>query len=415
MNTYHKVASHEAKKGEFKTCLLLYSGGLDTSVMLKWIQDEYDADVIALTVDVGQLHEDLEAAKQKALKLGAKEAYVIDAKDRFANECLTRAIKANADYQGGYRLSTPLGRVVLAQVAVEMAQKTGATVIAHGSTGKGNDQVRFESYITTLAPGMKIIAPVREWGMGRDQEIAYAHEHGIPIKQTVDSPYSYDDNMWGSTGEGGEIEDPKLVPPLEKILQVCTHPEKAPAVPTLVKIGFSKGIPVTFDGEEFSVRQIVEKANAAGAQHGVGITHLIEDRLVGLKVRGIYESPGAEILVVAHYNLEKLVSTRDLNEFKKTVDEQWAYLCYGAKWFEPTMKAISAFQDAANEYVTGQVTVRLFKGTATVVAVESPFSLFNADLATFNRNTAFNQNASAGFIEIYNLPQKTAFSIQHHV
>ncbi|MFA6523493.1 MAG: argininosuccinate synthase [Candidatus Peribacteraceae bacterium] len=414
-STYQKIASHEAKKGTFNTCLLLYSGGLDTSVMLKWIQDEYEADVIALTVDVGQLHENLEAAKQKAIALGAKAAYVIDAKDRFADECLTRAIKANADYQGGYHLSTPLGRVTLSQVAVEIAKREGATVIAHGSTGKGNDQVRFESYITTLDPSLKIIAPVREWGMGRDEEIAYARKHGIPITQTSAKPYSYDDNMWGSTGEGGEIEDPKLVPPLENILQVCTHPQDAPNEPEIVDIGFEKGIPVSFNGEHLSVRQIVEHANAAGARHGVGITHLIEDRLIGLKVRGIYESPGADILITAHQNLEKLVNTRDLNECKHFIDQQWAYLCYGAKWFDPTMDALAAFQDSANAYATGSVKVRLFKGTATAVAVSSPFSLFNADLATFNKNAAFNQNASPGFIELYNLAQKTAYSAHHHV
>ncbi len=408
---YHKVASHEAKKGEFTTCLLLYSGGLDTSVMLKWIQDEYEAEVIALTIDVGQLHEDLEIARQKALNLGAKEAVVIDAKDRFAQELLTRAIKANADYQGGYRLSTPLGRVILSQVAVEQARKYGATVIAHGATGKGNDQVRFENYITTLAPDLKIIAPVREWAMGRDEEIAYAKKHGIPVKQTTAKPYSYDDNMWGSTGEGGEIEDPKLVPPLEHILEVCTHPKDAPQEPELVQISFKKGIPVAFNAQNGSLGQIIAQANVAGARHGVGITHLIEDRLVGLKVRGIYEAPAAEILVTAHFNLEKLVSTRDMNELKQMIDQKWAYLCYGAKWFEPTMTAIHALQDSINERVTGTVTVRLYKGMATVVALESPYSLFNANLATFNKNAAFNQNASAGFIEIYNLPQKTFHSL----
>ena len=412
-STYHKIASHEAKKGEFKTCLLLYSGGLDTSVILKWIQDEYEAEVIALTIDVGQLHEDLEIARQKALKLGAIEAVVIDAKDRFAEELLTRAIKANADYQGGYRLSTPLGRVILSQVAVEQARKYGATVIAHGATGKGNDQVRFENYITTLAPDLKIIAPVREWAMGRDEEIAYAEKHGIPVKQTSAKPYSYDDNMWGSTGEGGEIEDPKLVPPLENILEVCTHPKDAPQESEIVEITFNKGIPVCFNGKKGSIAEIVLQANEAGAKHGVGITHLIEDRLVGLKVRGVYEAPAAEILVVAHFNLEKLVSTRDLNELKQMVDQKWAYLCYGAKWFEPTMSAIHAFQDSVNERVTGTVKVRLYKGTATVVALESPYSLFNANLATFNKNAAFNQNASAGFIEIYNLPQKTFHSLHH--
>jgi len=411
--TYQKISSHEAKKGEFKTCPLLYSGGLDTSVMLKWIQDEYQAEIIALTIDVGQIHEDLEIARQKALKLGAKEAIIIDAKDRFAEQMLTRAIKANADYQGGYRLSTPLGRVILSQIAVEQAQKCGATVIAHGATGKGNDQVRFEGYITTLAPDLKIIAPVREWAMGRDEEIAYAEKHGIPITQTSAKPYSYDDNMWGSTGEGGEIEDPKLVPPLENILEVCTHPKDAPDESEIVAVTFEKGVPVCLNDKKLSISALVQKCNEVGARHGVGITHLIEDRLVGLKVRGIYEAPGAEILVTAHFNLEKLVSTRDVNELKQLIDQKWAYFCYGAKWFEPTMAAIHAFQDSTNERVTGTVKMRLYKGAATVVALESPYSLFNTNLATFNKNAAFNQNASAGFIEIYNLPQKTFYSLHH--
>ncbi len=410
---YQKVASHEAHKGEFDRCLLLYSGGLDTSVMLKWIQEEYNAEVIALTVDIGQLHEDLEIARQKALMLGAKEALVVDATERFANELLTRAIKANADYQGGYHLSTPLGRVILSQIAVEVAQRYGATVIAHGSTGKGNDQVRFESYITTLAPEMKIIAPVREWSMGRDEEIAYAEKHGIPVKQTKSKPYSYDDNMWGSTGEGGEIEDPRLVPPLKNILEVCTHPEDAPDEAEIIEVEFEKGIPVAFNGEKSDIKEIIGQANTVGAKHGVGITHLIEDRLVGLKVRGVYEAPGAHILISAHERLEKLVSTRDLNEFKKTIDEKWAYLCYGAKWFEPTMDAIHAFQDSVNRYVTGTVTLRLYKGNCEVVALTSPYSLFDAKLATFDKDMSFNQNASAGFIELYNLAQRTAYNAHH--
>lgn len=410
---YQKIASHEAKKGEFKTCLLLYSGGLDTSVMLKWIKEQYDADMIALTVDVGQIHENLHEAKDKALRLGAKEAIVYDAKDRFANECLTRAIKANADYQGGYHLSTPLGRVMLSQVAVEVAHQYGAAVIAHGSTGKGNDQVRFENYITTLDPNMKIIAPVREWGMGRQEEIEYAQKHDIPIKQTADKPYSYDDNMWGSTGEGGEIEDPKLIPPLENILEVCTHPKNAPDQEEILEIEFIKGVPVALNRIPLYMAELVMKCNQIGAKHGVGIEHLIEDRLVGLKVRGVYEAPGARILITAHDRLEKLVSTRNLNEMKKIIDEKWAYLCYGAQWFEPTMDALHAFQDSVNENVTGTVKVRLYKGNVDAVAVESPHSLFNADLATFEKNLSFNQNASPGFIEIYNLPQKTYYNVHH--
>ena len=333
MTDYQKIASHEAKKGEFDTCVLLYSGGLDTSVMLKWIQEEYGADVIAVTVDIGQLHEDLEAARQKAISLGAKAAYVIDAKDRFADELLSRGIKMNADYQGGYRLPCPLGRVMISQIAVEVAEKEGAQVIAHGATGKGNDQVRFEGYITTLNPNLKVIAPVREWAMGRDEELAYAEKHGIPVKQTSAKPYSYDDNMWGSTGEGGEIENPELIPPLENILEVCTHPEKAPDEAEVVEVTFEKGVPVAWNGENMKLSEVIQNANKSGAKHGVGILHLIEDRLVGLKVRGVYESPGAEILIQAHHNLEKLVTSKEANFQKAHMDIQWADYCYSAKWF----------------------------------------------------------------------------------
>src|SRR3990167_4059468 len=225
--TYKKIASHEAEKGEFDTCLLLYSGGLDTSVMLKWIQEEYECTVIALTIDLGQTADNLEEIKQKALYLGAKEAIVYDAKNEFADILLSEAIKANADYQGGYALSTPLGRVAISKVAVKIAKEYGCTVIAHGCTGKGNDQVRFEGYMTTLDPTIKIIAPVREWGMGRQEEIEYAKKNSIPIKQQTEKPYSYDENMWGNTGEGGEIEDPKLIPPLKNILQWCKTKEEA--------------------------------------------------------------------------------------------------------------------------------------------------------------------------------------------
>ena len=405
--SYQKIGSHEAHKGTFDSCVLLYSGGLDTSIMLKWIQEEYGCSIVALTVDVGQLHEDLEAVKAKAIRLGAKEAVVIDAREEFAENLLSRAIKANADYQGGYPLSTPLARVTLSEVAVRVAKERGIKVIAHGATGKGNDQVRFENYVTSLDAGMKVIAPVREWSMGRDEQIEYAKKHNIPIKQNKEYLYSHDDNMWGSTNEGGDIEDPACIPNLPKFLQVCTTPEQAPDQPEIVVIGFRKGLPCSFNGKDESLCQIIEQANAAGARHGVGIVHLTEDRLVGLKVRGVYEAPGAEILIKAHYNLEKLVNTRDLNELKKMIDEKWAYLCYGAKWYDPSMDAIHAFQDAANRRVTGVVKVKLYKGNADVVAMESPYSLFDSNLATFNKNASFNQNASAGFIEIYNLAQKT--------
>lgn len=412
---YVKVASHEASKGSFKKCLLLYSGGLDTSVMLKWIQEVYDCQIVTLTLDIGQTADDLEAIKQKALALGAVDAVVHDAKAEFAEKLLAPAIKANADYQGGYALSTPLGRVILAETAVAMAEKYGCEVIAHGCTGKGNDQVRLESYIITRNPALKTIAPVREWGMGRQEEIAYAEKHGIPIKQTAKSPYSYDENMWGNTGEGGEIEDPSLVPKFPAILQWCKTVEEAPDKPEFVTITFAKGVPAQLNGKAMPLHKLIAACNSIGAKHGVGVVPLIEDRLVGLKVRGVYENPGATILINAHKKLEMLVSTRQENELKSFIDTKWAYLVYAAQWYESTMQHLNAYIDHQNQKVSGEVTVKLFKGQATVVSLHSPYSLFDHNLATFEKNAAFNQNASAGFIEIYNLPQKTAYEVGQHV
>ncbi len=405
---YVKVSSYEGRKGEVKRVVLLYSGGLDTSVMLKWIQDEYQAEVIALTIDIGQQADDLEAIRKKALKLGAKKAIVIDAKNEFAYHYIAKGIKANACYQGKYHLSTPIGRPLLAKIAIDIARKYKADTIAHGCTGKGNDQVRIEGSILTLAPEMKIIAPVREWSMGRDEELQYAKRNNIPVKQTVDSPYSYDDNMWGITGESGEIEDPALIPPLEKILQVCRMVEKTPNEAQYVKVRFVKGIPVEIDGKQMRLADVILALNKLGALHGVGVTHHIEDRIVGLKVRGLYEAPAAEIIINAHFNLEKYVCTRVENEFKSEVDTKWAYLCYGALWYDPLMDDLNAFINKINEKVSGLVTVKLFKGVAEVVAVETANTIFDEKLATFMKNKAYNQNASAGFIEIYTMQMRLA-------
>ena len=410
-NNYKKVASHEAKKGEFNKCLLLYSGGLDTSVMLKWIQEEYNCEVVALTIDIGQTADNMTEIKQKALDMGAIEAIVYDAKDEFADILLSEAIKANADYQGGYALSCPLGRVMISKVAVKMAEKYGCEVVAHGCTGKGNDQVRFEGYMTTLNSKLKTIAPVREWGMGREEEIAYAIEHNITIKQKKATSYSYDENMWGNTGEGGEIENPELISPLENILQWCNTPEKAPNKSEILEIEFEHGIPVAFNGKKNKLSSIIAACNKIGSQHGVGIVHLIEDRIVGLKVRGVYENPAASILIAAHKNLEQLVSTREENELKHFIDNKWAYLTYGAKWYDPVMYHIHAFMNSQNKKVTGTVKVKLYKGKIEVVALKSPYSLFDHNLATFNKDAKFNQNASAGFIELWNLAQKTAYNV----
>lgn len=405
---YVKVASYEGRKGDVKKVVLLYSGGLDTSVLIKWIGEVYGAEVVAVTIDIGQLTDDLENVRQKALKLGATKAFVIDAKDEFAEEYIARGIKANASYQGHYHLSTPIGRPLLAKWAVKIAASEGADCIAHGCTGKGNDQVRIEGTALALNPDIKIIAPVREWSMGRDEELVYAKKHGIPVRQTSDKLYSYDDNMWGVTGEGGEIENPALIPPLEKILLLCSVPEKAPNTPEELTIDFVKGIPVSVDGKHMKLADIIARLNAIGAKHGVGVTHHIEDRVVGLKVRGVYEAPAAEIIITAHRDLEKYVSTRAENEFKSLIDTKWAYLCYGALWLEPLMDDINAYIDRVNQKVTGKVTLRLYKGRVEAVAVETPNTIFEEKLATFMASKAFNQNASAGFIELYTLQMRLA-------
>ncbi|MFH1188592.1 MAG: argininosuccinate synthase [bacterium] len=414
---YIKVASHEGHKGEIKKVVLLYSGGLDTSCMLKWIQEEYQCELIALTIDLGQQLGGLPNAKEKAIKLGAKNTYVLDCKDEFADEYIAKAIKANASYQGGYHLSTPLGRPLLAKKAVEIAKKEGADTIAHGCTGKGNDQVRIESSALCYNPDIKIIAPVREWGMGREEEIKYARQHNIPVPESLDKsqqcPYSDDDNMWGVTWEGGEIEDPKLEPKIERILRSCTLPEKAPDKKEYIELIFDKGIPTHLNGEKMKLSELIMKLNPIVGKHGVGYTILVEDRLVGLKVRGVYESPAAHVIIMAHYNLEKLVSTQEENAFKEIIDSKWAYMCYSAKWLEPTMDHLNAYIEDMNQKVTGKVTISLYKGKAEVVAIESPNSLFDKDLATFERNAKFNQNSSAGFIEIYGLGMKTAHQVKH--
>ena len=408
--TYKKIASHEAVKWEFDKCLLLYSGGLDTSIMLKWIQEEYNCEVIALTIDIGQTADDLEAIKQKWLNLWAKEVIVYDAKDEFADKLLSQAIKANSDYQWWYALSTPLGRIIISEIAVKIAEKYDCQVVAHGCTWKWNDQVRFEGYITTLNPKLKTIAPVREWSMWRDEQIAYAEKNGIPVKQKKDKPYSYDENMWGNTGEWWEIENPELTPNFENILQWCKTPEKAEDKAEIVEIEFEKWVPVALNWEKQKLSKIIFKLNKIWAKHWVWIFPLIEDRFVGLKVRGVYENPAATILVKAHKNLEQLVSTREENELKSFMDTKWSYLTYAAKWFDPVMKNINSFINSQNEKVTGKVQVKLYKWNVIVENLSSKYSLFDENLATFNKCMDFNQNSSAGFIEIYNLAQKTAYN-----
>ncbi len=407
---YKKVASYEAEVGEVDHILLLYSGGLDTSVMLKWLQDAYSAKVTTLTLDIGQQQDDLDAIKKKALKFGAVNAIVLDAKKEFAEKVLAKGIKANAAYQGDYHLSTPMGRVITAKCGVEIAQKYGIKAIAHGCTGKGNDQVRFDGYITTLDPAMKVIAPVREWNMDRNAEIAYAEKHGIPVPAKKNFPYSVDDNMWGMTWEGGEIENRELIPPVKRFLTAYTRPENAPAKPSHITIAFNDGLPVALHGKKMSLSDIVQKLNVMGGAHGVGVVYMFEDRLIGLKDGGVYEQPGAHIIIEAHRALERAVSTRELNEIKSTLDIKWGYLCYGAKWYDPAMDALNAFNDEVNSRVKGEVTVELFKGGINVVAMKSPFMMAHASF-NVKEGYKYNTNASAGFIEVYTLQMKIANEI----
>ena len=408
---YQKVASYEGKIGEVKHVLLLYSGGLDTSVMLKWMQDKYGVKITTLTLDIGQQKDDLDAIRKKALRLGAVEAIVLDAKKEFAEDVIAKGIKANASYQGEYHLSTPMGRAITAKYGVKVALEKGIDCIAHGSTGNGNDQVRFEGYILALAPKMKILAPVREWNMVREEEIAYAEKHGIEVPVKKDFPYSVDDNMWGMTWEGGEIEDPSSIPKAEKFLTAYTSPANAPDKAETVKLEFKNGLPCGLNGKKMQLADLIIALNKIGGAHGVGIVYMIEDRLIGLKDRGVYEQPGGHIIIEAHRALERYVSTRELNEIKSGLDIKWGYLCYGVKWYDPAMDAINALNDEVNKNVEGTVTLKLFKGTVTVVALESPYGLGHV---SFNvaEGYDFNVNASAGFTEIYTLQMKIANEIK---
>ena len=407
------IASYQADPGQVGRVLLLYSGGLDTSVMLKWIQDRYEAEVVALTVNLGQPDEDWDVVAGKARDLGAADAILVDAREEFARDYVLPAIKANALYGGGYPLFTALGRPLIAGLAVEHARRTGCDTIAHGCTGKGNDQVRIEATVATLDPELRIIAPVREWRMGREEEIAYAREHGIPVKGGTESPpYSIDDNLWGRSSEGGPIED-LSEPPRDDVFQLVTRPEEAPDEPELVRIGFEHGAPVSIDSERLGLVELLERAAELGRRHGVGIVDHVEDRIVGLKVRDLYEVPAAELVLTAHRELEKLVSTIHQNEFKHALERQWAYLVYAGLWLEPLRSDLDAYMDSANETVTGEVTLKLFKGSATPVARSSPNALYDRSLASFGESGGeFSQAASPGFIELFTLQSRMAHRIR---
>jgi argininosuccinate synthase len=408
------TASYEARPEEVARVLLLYSGGLDTSVMLKWIQDAYGAEIVALTVDLGQPGEDFEIVRDKALRLGAIDALVVDAKEEFAHEYVLPAIKANALYGGGYPLFTALGRPLIAKLAVEKARETGCDTIAHGCTGKGNDQVRIEGTVTTLDPAMKIIAPVRGWQMGREEEIEYAREHGIPIKGGTEAPpYSVDDNIWGRSSEGGPIEDLDE-PPRRDVFELVTPPEQAPDEPEELELEFEEGSPVALNGERYSLVELIQRVAELAGRNGVGIVDHIEDRIVGLKVRDLYEVPAAEVILTAHRDLEKLVGTIHQNNFKPNLDRHWAYMVYAGLWHEPLMGDLNAFMESVNRWVTGKVRMRLYKGNADVITRSSPHALYDAALAGFGESGGlFSQQASPGFIELWSLQSRMAYQVRN--
>jgi argininosuccinate synthase len=411
---FPRTASYEAAPDEVHRVLLLYSGGLDTSVMLKWIQDQYGAEVVALSVDLGQPGEDWEVVRGKALDLGAVECHVVDAREEFAYEYVARAIKANALYGGGYPLFTALGRPLIARLAVDQARASGCDTIAHGCTGKGNDQVRIEATVATLAPELKVIAPVRSWQMGREEEIAYARQHGIQVKGGTEvTPYSIDDNLWGRSSEGRWIEDLSQ-PPEDDVFNLVTLPEKAPDEPETVTVEFERGVPVALNGERLGLVELLQRVAEAGARHGVGIVDHIEDRIVGLKVRDIYEVPAAALILPAHAELEKLVGTIHQNQFKPQLDRQWAYLVYAGLWWEPLRSDLDAYMDQVSEQVTGTIGVKLYKGSARVVTRESPNAVYDPALASFAQSGGlFSQTASPGFIELWSLQSRMAYRLRH--
>jgi len=393
--------------------VLAYSGGLDTSMMVKWLQMEYKMDVVTVNLDVGQGKE-RKGIEEKAWKLGVVNHYTFDAKEEFATNYLFPAIKANALYMGTYPVSSSLSRPLIASKVVEVAEMEDAKAVAHGCTGKGNDQVRFDLTFKALNPKLKIIAPVREWKFDRMSQIQWAKDHDVPVPVTADSPYSIDENLWGRSIEGGILEHPdKMVP--GDIWDWTVDVENAPDEPDYVKIGFQKGVPTSLDGVPYKPVELIQKLKQLGGKHGIGRIEHMEDRVVGLKTRETYEVPAAEIILNAHHDLEKMVLTRHQKSFKYQVDQMWATVVYQGLWVDPFKANLDAFIDSTQENVTGSVTMKLFKGSAKPVARESPFSLYDYNLASFDINTHYDQGDAVGFINLWGLPSVSAWNLKRTV
>ena len=388
--------------------VLAYSGGLDTSVAIKWLLEE-GYDVIACCLDVGEI-KNLDFIKEKALTMGASASYTIDAKEEFANDFALIALQAHAYYEGKYPLISALSRPLIAKKLVEVAEKEGATAIAHGCTGKGNDQVRFEVAIHSLAPSMKVIAPVREWKWSREEEIAYAQKHEIPVPIDLDNPFSIDQNLWGRSNECGILENPWIAPP-EVAYELTNSLETTPDTPDTIEIEFLAGVPVALNGVSLSLSELIIQLNTLAGKHGVGRIDHIENRLVGIKSREVYEAPGAVTLITAHKELEDLTFVRDIAHFKPLIEQKITEMIYNGLWFNPLTEALVAFLKTTQQYVNGTVRVKLFKGHAIVEGRKSPNSLYDEELATYTSADTFDQEAAVGFIKLWGLPTQVSAEV----
>lgn len=394
---------------KIKKVVLAYSGGLDTSIIIPWLKENYDnCEVVAVSGNVGQASE-LEGLEEKALKTGASKLYIEDLNKEFIEDYVWPTLKAGAKYEGKYLLGTSFARPIIAKRIVEIAKKEGADAICHGCTGKGNDQVRFELAIKAYAPDMKIIAPWRTWEFkSREEEIEYAEKMNIPLKINKETNYSKDKNIWHLSHEGLDLENPANEPMYNKegFLEMGVSPEQAPDEPTYVTISFEKGIPVAVDGVKMGGVEIVTKLNELGGKNGIGLVDMVENRLVGMKSRGVYETPGGAILYAAHSKLEEICLDKDTQHYKMNLSNAFADLVYDGKWFTPLREAMSAFVDSTQEYVTGDVNLKLYKGNIIDAGVTSPYSLYDEEIATFDEDDVYDQNDSAGFINLFGLPIK---------
>ena len=392
---------------KFNKVVLAYSGGLDTSVIIPWLKEHYGCEVIAVAANVGQGMGELEGLEEKAIKTGASKCYIEDLTEEFVNDFIVPTVKAGAVYEGKYLLGTSFARPVIAKRLVEIAKKEGADAIVHGCTGKGNDQVRFELTIKAFAPNMPIIAPWRFWELNsREKEIAYAEEHNVPLKINRETNYSKDKNLWHLSHEGLDLEDPANEPDYDKILEMGVSPEKAPDKPTYVTLSFEKGVPVAVDGQKMKPVDIIYKLNELGGKNGIGIIDMVENRLVGMKSRGVYETPGGTILYAAHQSLEEITLDKETQHYKMQMGIKYSELVYNGQWYTPLMEALNAFVDKTQETVTGDAKLKLYKGNIMNAGMTSPHSLYSEEIATFGEDHVYDQADSAGFINLFGLPIK---------